>query len=172
MRSIVLMFFIVFMGSLSAQYSIDDFDSNHKDGLFYYWKSKEIKFPEDEFNADLAKKHYAVMVSLEFEGVSLDTKKTTHSVKLEEQDDGKYKLSFSAMYYDVHNNTLDFISEAFFDGVIIPEENEFVASRSKRFSFKDGSVIASIDTRGEYSLTVTFKDPLYGFIDKLVFKKK
>jgi len=161
------------MGNLRAQYSIDSFESNNKDGgAFYYWISKDVKFPEDEFNADLAKKHYAVIVKLELDKTSVNTQKTTHKVELERLDDGTYKLSFSAMFYDYQNNTLDFVSEAFFDGVLIPEENEFIAAHSNRFSFKNGDVIAVIDTRGEYSLTVAFKDPLYGFIDKLVFKKK
>ena len=156
-----------------GSFYLDSFSADEKDSTAGFRISKTVSFPEEEFSAKLAKKHYQVLTKSEYEGKTIYPNLTKHSIELEAVA-GNYTLSFSFKYFDKDgNNIVDMISEVYFDGVLLDEPNEFKASLERTCSFNNGAVTATISNRGSYDLIISFKDkPLYGFITQAYFTKK
>jgi hypothetical protein len=96
-----------------------------------------------------------------------------HQVSLSKVEEGKYELYFKIYYYDINEHILDVISETYYDGVeLLNNENEFLAAQRKVFSFNYDKVSVIIDKRGNCSLGITFREPLHGFINGLEFRLK
>ncbi len=148
---------------------LDSFKGDQKNSEVTFSLADKVTLPEDEFNRRLAEKHYELFTEAEVDGVPVYLNLTTHRVLLETFD-GKYKISFSVMFYDKQGNVLDSFSEAYFDGTIIKEESAFKASIMRTYSFKDGDVKVLIDSRGVYTLNINYGEkPLYGVFSDIKF---
>lgn len=170
-KSIIL--FSAFLSAFSYAQKIspvlDSFEGDQKNSEVTFSLADKVTLPEDEFNRRLAEKHYELFTEAEVDGVPVYLNLTTHRVLLETFE-GKYKLSFSVLFYDKQGNVIDSFSEAYFDGTIIEEENSFKASIMRTYSFKDGDVKAFIDSRGTYTLSINYGEtPLYGVFSDIKF---
>jgi hypothetical protein len=180
MKKKLLVFIIVFVTPLfaSAQgYSsgcaLDSFESDQKKSQLIIRTTKELIKPQDDFSLALAQKHFNVVKKGEHDGSTVDFATMEHQVSLSKVEEGKYELYFKIYYYDINEHILDVISETYYDGVeLLNNENEFLAAQRKVFSFNYDKVSVIIDKRGNCSLGITFREPLHGFINGLEFRLK
>ncbi len=176
MRPILLFLLLTLCPVLSyaqSTYPVDDFHANQDNSDYSVLVSREgISFPEDEFSSSMAKKHYEIFTECTYGGVPVDLNRSEFHASLSFlEEEGKYKLSFSILIFDNKGNPVDSIGETYYDGVIIQNDNPFVFSMKRSYSFKDGDVVAQIETQGEYYLKISFGDkPLYGVFSSLRFK--
>jgi hypothetical protein len=177
MKRIILFLALTLCPVLSyaqSAYSFDQFSSNQDNSDYNVWLAKGISFPEDEFSLNMAKRHYEIFTECTCDGVPVDLNRSTFHASLSLlEENGKYKLSFSILILDKKGNPVDSIGETYYDGVVAESTNTFVSSMKRSYVFKDGDVIAQIETQGEYYLKISFGDkPLYGVFSGLRFKMK
>ena len=145
------------------------FISTHDESRVSIRQAETKTFPENEFNLGLTKKHLAFVTTGEYEGVVSNPKLTEHNVYFTQLEDGKYKLSFTVAFYNSQGNQIDLISEAYYDGTVLKNENQFYNETRRGFLFQDGNVDAKIDKRGSCELIINFKKPLYGVFSEIKF---
>ena len=173
---LISLVFLISTSNASAQdlgvCSLDNFTSSQDNSQLLNRTTKNPSLPEDEFLLNYSKKHLDIINTCEYKGVAVDFRATKYQASLSQLDDGKYKLSFKICYYDFKGNILDMISESYYDGVVVKEEDDFVAHYRRTFSFKDGEVLAKIERRGYCQLIIDFKKPLYSVLSKIEFRMK